>query len=148
MAKKLGNDFLVWVKGANDAYSLVKGQQAVSISREAGSIDTTTKDDEGYGTSAPGLKSLSISLDTIPNLPDAAGYSRLETLCNTTPAAPFDIQIRGGGPTGTEADAVFEGSVYGNISSTEFGQNDAVKSKIAFTAAAAPVLDSLAAAGA
>ena len=144
MAKKLGNDYLVWVESdVGGTFNLVKGQQSVSISRDAGSIDTTTKDDSGYGTSAPGLKSLKLSLDTIPNLPDASGYTRLETLCNATPQAPFNIQIRKGGPTALEADAVFAGLVYGNISSTEFGQNDAVKAKVEFSSAAAPTTDVL-----
>lgn len=144
MAKKLGNDYLVWVDSSTEGtYNLVKGQQSVSISRDAGSIDTTTKDDQGYGTSAPGLKNLKLSLDTIPNLPDASGYTRLETLCNATPQEPFNIQIRKGGPTATTEDAVFAGLVYGNISSTEFGQNDAVKAKVEFTAADAPTIDVL-----
>lgn len=143
MAKKLGNDYLLWVKGDADAYAVVKGQQSLSISRDAGSIDTSTKDDAGYGTSAPGLKSLKISLDMLPNLPDANGYTALETKCNAAPAEPFDVQIRKGGAAATEADVVFEGSVYGNISSTEFGQNDAVKAKAEFSAAAAPVKDVL-----
>ena len=145
MAKKLGNDYLLWVESAvQGTFNLVKGQQTLSISRDAGSIDTTSKDESGYGTSAPGLKSLKISLDTLPNLPDASGYTRLETLCNATPATPFNIQIRKGGQTGAAADVVFAGSVYGNISSTEFGQNDAVKAKIEFSAAAAPTTDVLA----
>lgn len=145
MAKKLGNDYLVWVESVTaGTYNLVKGQQSVSISREAGSFDTSTKDDSGYGTSAPGLKSLKLSLDTIPNLPDASGYTRLETLCNATPQAPFNIQIRKGGPAATTADVVFAGSIYGNISSSEFGQNDAVKAKVEFSAASAPTIDVLA----
>lgn len=144
MAKKLGNDYLAWVESSTaGTYNLVKGQQSISISRDAGSIDTSTKDDQGYGTSAPGLKSLKITLDTIPNLPDAGGYTRLETLCNTTPQAPFNFQIRKGGPTATTADAVFSGSVNGNVDSTEFGQNDAVKSKFSFSAASAPTIDTL-----
>ena len=142
MAKKLGNDYLLWIKGDLD-YALVKGQQSISISRDAGSIDTSTKDDEGYGTEAPGLKKLKISLDILPNLPDANGYTALETNCNAVPAEPFEIQIRKGGKTGTAADAVFDGLVYGNISSSEFGQNDAVKAKAEFTAAAAPIKDVL-----
>lgn len=142
MAKKLGNDYLLWIKGDTD-FALVKGQQTISISRDAASVDTSTKDDAGYGTSAPGLKTLKISLDIIPNLPDATGYSALETNCNTVPAAPFEIQIRKGGAAGVASDAVFDGLVYGNISSTEFGQNDAVKAKAEFTAAAAPTKDIL-----
>ncbi len=144
MAKKLGNDYLLWVESSTaGTYNLVKGQQTLSISRDAGSIDTSTKDDAGYGTSAPGLKSLKISLDTIPNLPDANGYTRLESLCNVAPAVPFNIQIRKGGATGGASDVVFAGQVYGNLSSTEFGQNDAVKAKVEFSAAAAPTTDVL-----
>jgi predicted secreted protein len=144
MAKKLGNDYLVWVEATPaGTFNLVKGQQSVSISRDAASIDTTTKDDSGYGTSAPGLKSLKLSLDTIPNLPDASGYTRLETLCSASPQAPFNIQIRKGGATGAAGDVVFAGLVYGNITSTEFGQNDAVKAKVEFSAAAAPTTDVL-----
>jgi hypothetical protein len=144
MAKKLGNDYLLWVESATaGTFNLVKGQQSLSISRDAGSIDTSTKDDAGYGTSAPGLKSLKISLDMLPNLPDANGYTRLETLCGVTPAAPFNVQIRKGGPTGVAADVVFAGSVYGNLASTDFGQNDAVKAKAEFSAAAAPTTDTL-----
>ena len=68
MAKKLGNDFLLWIESTTPGtYNLVKGQQALSISRDAGSIDTTTKDESGYGTSAPGLKSLKLSREALPN---------------------------------------------------------------------------------
>ncbi|TCP33274.1 phage tail tube protein [Sphingomonas sp. BK235] len=144
MAKKLGNDYLLWIESATaGTFNVVKGQQNLSVSRDAGSIDTTSKDESGYGTSAPGLKSLKISLDMIPNLPDANGYTRLETLCNATPQAPFNIQIRKGASTGTNGDVVFAGSVYGNIDSTDFGQNEAVKAKIGFSAAAAPTTDVL-----
>lgn len=144
MAKKLGNDYLLWVESAvQGTFNLVKGQQTLSISRDAGSIDTSTKDESGYGTSAPGLKSLKISLDMLPNLPDASGYTRLETLCNAAPAVPFNVQIRKGGQNGAAADVVFAGSVYGNLDSTEFGQNDAVKAKATFSAAAAPTTDVL-----
>lgn len=144
MAKKLGNDYLVWVESSTaGTFNLIKGQQSVSISRDAASIDTTTKDDSGYGTSAPGLKSLKLSLDTIPNLPDASGYTRLETLCSANPQAPFNIQIRKGGAGGQTTDVVFAGLVYGNITSTEFGQNDAVKAKVEFSAAGAPTTDVL-----
>lgn len=146
MAKKLGNDYLLWVESATaGTFNLVKGQQALSIARDAGSIDTSTKDDSGYGTSAPGLKSLKISLDMIPNLPDANGFTRLETLCNAAPAVPFKIQIRkgGAGSAGGAGDVVFAGLVYGNITSTEFGQNDAVKAKAEFSAAEAPTTDTL-----
>ena len=145
MAKKLGNDYLLWAESPTTpgTYNLVKGQQSISISRDAGSIDTSTKDDAGYGTSAPGLKSLKLSLDILPNLPDASGYTALETSCNSVPSLPFNVQIRKNGATAVTGDAVFAGSVYGNLSETSFGQNEAVKAKCELSAAAAPTTDKL-----
>jgi len=145
MAKKLGNDYTVWVESATaGTYNQIKGQQGATVNRNAASIDLTTKDDAGYGVSAPGLRDLSIDLDIIPNLPDANGYTRLETLCNAATIAPFNIQIRKGGAAGNgTTDVVFAGSVYGNLDSTGFAQNAGVTVKVKFTAAAAPTTDQL-----
>lgn len=143
--KKLGNEYMVWVESAvAGTYNVIRGQQGVTINRSATEIDLETKDDAGYGASAFGNKKLSIDLGIIPSLPDAGGYTRLETLCNASPAAPFKVQIRKGGLTGVAADAVFEGLVYGNLDSTDFGQNAGVGVKAKFGAAAAPVTDTLA----
>lgn len=145
-AKKLGNDYMVWVESAvPGTYNVIRGQQGCTINRSAGEVDLSTKDDSGYGTSAPGLKNLSIDFSIIPSLPDANGYTRYETLCNAATPAPFNIQVRKGGLTGaTPGDVVFAGSMYGNLDSTDFGQNAGVAVKSKLTAAAAPTTDVLA----
>jgi hypothetical protein len=145
MAKGLGNNYLVWVESITPGtYNLIKGQQGATISRSSSSIDLGSKDDNGYAASAPGLRTLTISLTVLPNLPDSTGYTRLETLCNASPQAPFNIQIRKGGATGATGDVVFAGSVYGNLDSTGFDQNAGVPVGITFTAAGAPTADTLA----
>lgn len=144
MGKKLANEYMVWVESSTPAtFNVIRGQQGVTINRGSSDIDTSTKDDSGYGTSAPGLKNLSLDLGIIPNLPDVTGYTRYETLANAQPAVPFNIQIRKGGLTGTTSDVVFACSVYGNLDSTGFEQNTAVSVKTKMNAAAAPTVDTL-----
>lgn len=144
MAKKLGNDHMVWIESATaGTYTVIRGQQGCTINRTSGSIDLSTKDDGGYGSSAPGLRSLSIDLSILPNLPDALGYTRLETLANAATPAPINIQIRKGGLAGATGDVVFAGPVYANLDSTGFDQNAAVAVKTTFTGAGAPTTDTL-----
>jgi predicted secreted protein len=142
MAKGLANNYRVWLENATaGTYNLIKGQTGASISRSAGSVDLTTKDDGGYGSSAPGTRALTISMSLIPNLPDALGYTRLETLSNSATPAPFKIQVRKGGDAGGTTDVVFEGSVYGNIDTTDFALNAGVTTTHTFTGAGAPTTD-------
>jgi predicted secreted protein len=144
-SKKLGSDYMVWVESAvPGTYNVILGQGNSTINRSSSNIDMTSKDDGDYGTGAPGPRALSVDLDILPKLPDANGYTRLETLANASPRAPFNIQIRKGGLTGAPADAVFQCSVYGNLDTTSLGQGAAVSTKTTFTAAEAPTIDTLA----
>ena len=145
MAKGLGNNYLLWVESSTPGtYNLIKGQQNLKITRQAPTFDTSTKDDAGYGTSAPGLRSITIDLDMVPNLPDATGYTRLETLAGAVPAAPFNIQIRKGAASGSGTDVVFAASMYGVITDSDFPQNGPASAKAQFSLAAAPTTDTLA----
>lgn len=143
--KKLGPDYMLWIESATPGtYNLIQGQGDLSISRSAAKIDTTSKDDLGYGTSAPGLRDLSLSLSVKPKLPDANGYTRLESLCNASPQLPFNVQVRKGGATGGTPDVVFQCLVYGSLDESSFPQAGAVEAKVGFYAAAAPTVDTLA----
>lgn len=145
MSKGLGNNYWLWIESSTPAtYNFIKGQQGCSVSRTAGSIDLSTKDDGGYGSSAPGLRSWSIDLTVLPNLPDANGYTRLETLANASPQVAFNVQIRKGAATGVSGDVVFAGSVYGNLDSTGFDQNAGVPVKVSLSGNGAPTTDVLA----
>lgn len=133
---------MLWVESSTPGtYNLVKGQQGGKVNRNAGNVDLSTKDNAGYGSSAPGLKDWSIDLTVIPDLPDTTGYTRLETLCNASPQAPFNVQIRKNGASGVTADAVFAGSVYGNLDGTDYGQNAAVGVTIKLSGVGAPTTD-------
>ncbi|MFA7505295.1 MAG: phage tail tube protein [Burkholderiaceae bacterium] len=144
MAKKLGNDYRLWIESATPGtYNEIKGQTTLKISRQTGLTDTSTKDDYPYGTSAPGLKSLTIDCELYPNLPDANGYTILETAANAGTTTAVNFQIRKGGSTGASGDAVFQASMYIGNFDTDFGKNDVVKCTCQLTLAAAPTTDTL-----
>ena len=143
MAKKLGNDYRLWIESAvAGTFNEVKGGTSLKINRTSNLIDTSTKDDFPYGTQAPGLKSLTIDSEIYPNLPDASGYGRLETIASGS--EPVGIQIRKGGSEGVEADVVFEASMYVGNFNTDMRKNDVVKSDFQLSLAAAPTTDALA----
>lgn len=142
MPKKLGNDYRLWIESATaGTYNEIKGQTSLKISRQSSPIDTSTKDDFPYGTSAPGLKSLTIDVECYPNLPDANGYTRFETLSQGT--SPVNFQVRKGGSAGLTTDKVFEGSLYIASFDTDMSKNDVVKCTAQLTLAAAPTTDAL-----
>lgn len=146
MAKKLANDYRLWIESATPGtYNMIKGQQDLSVNRSSSPIDTSTKDDFPYGTSAPGLRSLSIPFTIIPDLPDATGYTRMETQALAAVATAVNFQIRKGGTTGNgTTDLVFQGSMYITDWNHSYGQNDSVKATGTLVAAAAPSTDVLA----
>lgn len=143
MAKKLGNDYRLWIEGATaGTYAEIKGQTSLKVSRNSAAIDTSTKDDYPYGTQAPGLKTLTVDCEIYPNLPDTTGYGVLETAAQGT--SPKKFQIRKGGSSGSGTDAVLEASMYIGSFDTDMGKNDVVKCTFQLTLASAPTTDSLA----
>jgi hypothetical protein len=146
VTKKLGNDYRWWIESVTPGtYNQVLGQMSTTVDESGSTIDTSTKDDFPYGTAAPGLRNVSVSVDMIPNLPDATGFTRFETLATATTATAVLIQIRKGGATGAHpADTVFAGSFYITSFNKSFGQNDAVKATATLVSAAAPTTNLLA----
>ena len=145
MATLLGNNYMLWVETATaGTYALVKGQGTLSETRSQQKIDTSSKDTTGYGTGAYGNVDLSQSLDIRVTLPDASGYTRLETLANAQPPAPFNIQVRKNGAAAVLSDAIFAASVFASITSRAFNKDGTVDVKADFMLAAAPTVDVLA----
>jgi predicted secreted protein len=146
VAKLLGNDRRLWIESATPGtYNMIKGQQDLSISRNATQIDTSSKDDYPYGTSAPGMRQLTINCTLFPDLPDATGYTLLETKANAAVPAAVNFSIRKNGSTGADpADVVFKGSMWIGDFNTSMDKNGVVTVTFTLTAASAPVTDVLA----
>ncbi|MDT7935213.1 MAG: hypothetical protein RQ833_11525 [Sphingomonadaceae bacterium] len=144
MAKKLGNNYRLWIESATaGTFNEVKGQQSLSYSQSTQLIDTSDKTNSPYGTSVPGLISVQISADLIPDLPDTNGFTRLES--QFVNQLPTNFQIRKGGSSGAApADVVYEGAHYVTQLNKSFGLNDAVKVQAQLAPASAPTTNTLA----
>lgn len=145
MSVKLGNDYRVWIESATPGtYNQIAGQQDLSVNRNGQTIDISSKNDFPYAAQAAGARTLNIALSGVADLPDANGYTRLETQANLTIATPFNIQVRKGGSTGSGSDVVFQGSMYATDFNQSMSRNDAVKYSVTLVASAAPTTDVLA----
>lgn len=124
MAKTLGSEYRLWVKAASgDTFNLLKGETTLKISRQRSGVPAATKDDWPNEPELPGGRKITITVECLPDLPDATGYSRMETIMAGN--APEEFQIRKGGVDGeAPADVVFhaEMNVSGNDTDTNRGE--------------------------
>jgi hypothetical protein len=144
MARKYGNDYHLWIDNGSGTYNRVKGQTSSSVTRNGAVIDISAKEDFPYAAQGPGLRALSIAIEIIPDLPDANGYTRMETVANAVTPVPVNIQIRKNGVSGTGTDVVFQGPIYITDFNTDYAQNGALKVNATLVASSAPTVDVLA----
>jgi hypothetical protein len=143
MAKLLGNNYRLWVETATPGtYAMILGQQSISTSRAASTIDTSTKDDFPYATAAPGLFAYDVTLTGIATLPDTTGFSFVETKFKAQTSWKF--QIRKSGAAGIASDAVFECLCNILELAPSYPQNGTVAYTLKLTLATAPTIDTLA----
>jgi predicted secreted protein len=137
--KRLGNNLRLEIESATPGtYNEIAGQQNLSVNRQAQTIDTTTKDEFPYGSSAPGARSISLPATFIPSLPDANGYDRLVSLANDTD--PFKIRIV---DTANADEVVFRCSVYVTDRGNSLDANAPGGASCTFVNASAPEVDTL-----
>lgn len=145
MAKGIGNDYFLWVESATPGtYYMPKGQQTFQRSGTSDKVDTTSKDSGGYKTGRFTFKDWNGKVDILPDLPDANGYTRLETLVLASPQVPFNIQLRKGGVAGASGDVVFQASVTGSMTQQDASQNAPLKVSFEFMLNGAPTTDAMA----
>jgi hypothetical protein len=137
--KRLGNNHRLQIESAvAGTYNEIAGQQNLSVNRSASTIDTSTKDEFPWGSSAPGSRTVSIPATLIPDLPDANGYDRLVTLAGGTD--PFNIRII---DTANSDEVVFECSVYNTDRNNSLDINAAGSVSLTLVNASAPTVDLL-----
>ena len=140
MAKKLGNNYRLFVRGTDGTtFGQPAGQGNLSVTRGKGFSSSATKDQEGVDTQTPGLRTITLKQEIVPDLPDAAGYTRMETLDKTNAEEVYQIRKK---PFAT-ADVVFECSMFTSLDSTDFNQGDTVKVPVTLQPAAQPTVDAL-----
>lgn len=141
MAKKLGSDYRLFVRGSDGTtFTQPQGQGNLTVNRSKNFGSSATKDTEGVDTQTPGLRSLSLKQDFVPDLPDAAGFERIDTLDKSSTAEVYQIRKK---PFAV-GDVIFECSMYAALDGTEFEQGNPVKSSLTLQPAAQPTVDKLA----
>lgn len=88
---KLGKDQTLKVETSSGTFTEAKNVKNVSLSRSADEIDTTTRAANGYHTSQPGLKTVSLSFELLEEDPSDTIVSALEAAY--TGAAAIGIQV-------------------------------------------------------
>lgn len=139
MAKRFGNDDLVWINRSGTYYPLL-GQQSLSQSGSTSTIDISDKTSQGYATEAPGLTSMQLTFDITPDLPDVNGFEYLETLFTSKQAELFQIRKNGLAGNGT-TDVQFQASCYVLNKSKSSAKNGVRTVSITLGIAAAPTID-------
>lgn len=141
MAKRLGNDRRLWIDyTGTPTYAEIKGQGNLRTSQSSALIDTSDKTNSPYGTSAPGLIALQVSLDVIPDLPDTNGYEKLRA--NFLAQTVTRFQIRRNGSSGVSpGDVELDGTFYITQCNETRDQNDVLKAQVVLVPAAAPTVN-------
>ena len=140
MAKKLGNDYRLFVRAADGTtFSQPAGQGNLTRNGGKNFSSNATKDTEGYDTQQPGLRTLTLKQDMIPSLPDPTGYTRMETLDKANATEMYQIRKK---PFAT-GDVVFEAVMYTGLDDTSFNQGTSVTVGVTLTLAEAPTVDAL-----
>jgi len=143
MAYLNADEVLVWVgNGAgSEVFYAPAGQTGVEWTRSAARVDRTVKT-SAYEVGRPGVMAISnFGLDLKPSLPDANGYTRLETVHKTK--AAVNIQVRRGGATATADDAIFAAAMHVETMPTSAPQGADVSCRISFFLAEDPTIDVL-----
>lgn len=141
MAKKLGSDYRLFVQSSTaGTFNQPAGQGNLSVNRSKGFSSSATKDTDGVDTQTPGLRTISIKQDLTPDLPDANGYTRMETLDKSNASEVYQIRKK---PFAV-ADVVFECPMYTALDNSDFNQGDSVKVGVTLQPAAQPTVDALA----
>ncbi|RIK91773.1 MAG: hypothetical protein DCC73_15030 [Proteobacteria bacterium] len=142
MAKKLGNNYRLYVgDGATptEAFAELAGQRDLTPDGSSSEVDISDKNSAPYGLKAPGNFDRKINVTGVLDLPDANGFTRVETLFKTQ--APGNFQIRKS--PFAAGDKVFEASCYVLNLSTAMPKDGEVTYSFTLTLAAAPSTDTL-----
>jgi predicted secreted protein len=139
MAQLDGNTYRFQVESTTPGtYNEVAGQQGMDLNGSAGTTDVSTKSSGAYALKRSNKRDVVVSLEGLADLPDANGFTRLETLMNANPQVPFNVRI-----VKLPSTVVFAASVYGGSFSKGFPQDGNVSYSATFTLAAAPTTDAL-----
>lgn len=140
MGVKIGNNYLVHVAapGQTPVFGLFAGQQDGDLGGSRQSIDASHKTSGGVALKIPGLLDIPLNLAFVAELPDADGYTIVETAFKA--GTPVLVQVRKNGILGVDADKIFACSMYVMSLPVKFGLNGTVSGTVGFEPEAEPTM--------
>lgn len=139
MAKKFGNDTLLWINNGGTFY-LPSGQQTLTRSQSSSSIDIGDKNSAPYNLEAPTLISVVPAIDIWPDLPDVNGFERIFALSISQQPEIFQVRRNGIAGNGT-TDVIFACSLYVMGCDATFPRNGVEGYSVKFGLAAVPTIN-------
>jgi predicted secreted protein len=138
MAAALGNDARLFIQSAvAGTFNQIAGQRDLDLPRKAGSIDIGDKNSAPYGKTAPGNFDVTITLEGVPDLPDANGLARADAQFKARDTEVFQIRKA---PYATD-DVIFECECYVLDLSLTAPRDAEQRYSLALGLAAAPTVD-------
>ena len=137
-----GNNYRAFIESATaGTFNQIAGQRALSYDTSLATYSVATKDSGAFDINGAGLLSLNLSVEVVPNLPDANGFTRCETLHNTR-VNTARVQVRKSPFSGS--DIIFDAPILvtGIPKSAPF--NDTVAGPISFALSGVPTVNTLA----
>jgi predicted secreted protein len=136
----LGNDKQLFVQSATPGtFSAIAGQRDLDYSRKAGQVDIGDKNSGAYGKTGPGQFDVAITLEGVPDLPDANGLTRVDTKFKARQTEVFQIRTA---PFAAD-DVVFECECYVLDCSRSDPRNAESRYSIALGLADVPTVDTV-----
>ena len=137
-----GNNYRAFIESATaGTFNQIAGQRSLSYDTSLATYSTATKDSGAFDINGAGLLSLSLSVEVVPNLPDANGFTRCETLHNTR-VNTARVQVRKSPFSGS--DIVFDAPILVTGIPKGAPFNDTVSGPLTFALSGAPTVNTLA----
>lgn len=138
---KLGNDYRAWfATTVGGIYYQPAGQQSGDLKFTKSTFGAETKDSGGYAVKGVSLIDVQFTLAVEPLLPDANGYTLIETAFFTYPGTQLFMKVRKGGDTATDADTIFAAPFWVTSLGAGFPMNNVVLTPFTFDLAGQPTV--------
>ena len=140
MPKLDANNYRVYIEGVTPGtLAEIRGQRTSSCDTQSNTYSTATKDSGNWDTFNYGQNSGNLSVECVPDLPDATGFTRAETLHNTRAAARVQWRKAPFAP----GDVVFDAPCIVTGINRAYPFNDVVGAQVSFQLNGQPTVNTL-----
>lgn len=139
MARRLGQDYKLYVDDGASNLNPIAGETSLSVARNTNLIDQSAKGDGAYAVQAVGKSEITISVSGGLQVPDANGLERIQSLATARTAGNFQVRV----DPWSSSDTVFVASMYVSNFSLSLDDNANATFSFNLTLASAPTKDQL-----